>query len=180
LAPHRFYVKEGAIQVKKIKENKKKGNVIIKSTTDSVKKVWELFTKKKTHPYWFLFNDLLVYCDAKPQAKSEDTKQFTFITSISLNDVKEVSPTKSGMEFVVLSVFWGVVNVNKKSPFLFSTFSHMKRVLLGGNVLGKETDFQLVLDTEIWKLSCQSVEEKKDWVDAIKKCLEQLHKSNTK
>jgi hypothetical protein len=140
LAPQRVYVKEGPIQVKKIKENKKKGHVI-KATTESVKKLWEFFTKKKMQPYWFLFNDLLVYCDVKPQAKSEDTKQFTFVTSISLRDIKEIRPAKKS---------------------------------------NKETDFQLVLENEVWKLSCQSAEEKKQWTEEIKKCLEQLRESNNK
>lgn len=171
MAPQRVYIKEGPIHVKKIKENKRKGHVI-KATTESVKKLWEFFTKKKVQPYWFLFNDLLVYCDVKPQAKSEDTKQFTFVTSISLNDLKEIGPTKKSSTLV----FWtDISRVANKSQSLIKLCC-----CCCCDFVGKETDFQLVLESEVWQLSCQSAEEKKDWVEEIKKCLEQLRKQNVK
>jgi hypothetical protein len=57
----RFFVREGVFSVKKIAEKKDKKGLL----KEGIKKVWDTFTKKKVNPYWFLFNDLLVYCDFK-------------------------------------------------------------------------------------------------------------------
>ena len=52
--------------MKKIAEKKDKKGTL----KEGIKKLWDTFTKKKVNPYWFLFNDLLVYCDFKTSVRS--------------------------------------------------------------------------------------------------------------
>jgi hypothetical protein len=125
----RFFVREGVFSVKKIAEKKDKKGLL----KEGIKKVWDTFTKKKVNPYWFLFNDLLVYCDFKSSAKTEERKPFTFLHSLPLGEVREV------------------IEVAKK---------------------GKDTEFQVVLETEVWKMSCTSAEDRNTWVAEIRRCLD--------
>ncbi len=37
---------------------------------------------------------------------------------------------------------------------------------------GKDTEFQLVLENEVWKLSCASADDRTLWVSEIRRCMD--------
>ncbi len=80
--PKRTYIKEGTLFLKLVKTSKiespKKG-----SFRDS-----KIFSKKNQKaPYWFLFNDLLVYCETKKQS-DDNGKLFEFKATIPVTSIR--------------------------------------------------------------------------------------------
>lgn len=79
--PKRIYLREGNLILKPVKSDKGK--------SEHKSKLHEMFSKKnRGNPYWFLFNDLLLYVE--PKKTPQDHKLFDFVTTIQISEITKV------------------------------------------------------------------------------------------